>query len=140
MMYQVLDKDTIKSEILPYLPKAKRGFDTKSSLIEVVNSILYKLKTGCQWHMLPVKSLFSDVPLSYKTIFGHFRKWCKCGIWQQIWIRLLYKYRTCLDMSSIDLDGSHTPALRGGEKVAYQGRKKEKRQILCIYQIDKVYL
>ena len=29
-------------------------------------------------------------------------------------------------MSSVDLDGSHTPALRGGEQVAYQGRKKRK--------------
>lgn len=29
-------------------------------------------------------------------------------------------------MSSADLDGSHTTALRGGEGVAYQGRKKRK--------------
>ena len=29
-------------------------------------------------------------------------------------------------MSSVDLDGSHTPALRGGSQVAYQGRKKKK--------------
>lgn len=48
MMYQVLDKDTIKSEISPYLHRAKRGFETKSSFIEVVTSILYKSKTGCQ--------------------------------------------------------------------------------------------
>jgi len=39
-MYQVLDKDTIKEEILPHLSIAKRGFKTKSCLIEVVNSIL----------------------------------------------------------------------------------------------------
>lgn len=29
-------------------------------------------------------------------------------------------------MSSIQLDGTHTPAKRGGESVAYQGRKKSK--------------
>jgi len=126
MMYQVLDKDTINSEIIPYLPKAKRGFNTKSNMVEIVNCILYKLKTGCQWHMLPVKSLFSEIVLSYKTVFGHFRKWCKCDIWQQIWIHLLEKYKSHLDMSSVDLDGSHTPALRGGTQVAYQGRKKKK--------------
>ena len=28
------------------------------------------------------------------------------------------------DLSSVDLDGSHTPAIRGGEAVEYQGRKK----------------
>ncbi|MBP1631698.1 MAG: transposase [Bacteroidetes bacterium] len=125
-MYQVLDKDTIISEILPYLPKAKRGFITKSNRAEIVNCILYKLKTGCQWHMLPVTSLFSKVVLSYKTVFGHFRQWCKCGIWQQIWTHLLEKYKSFLDMSSVELDGSHTPAVRGGEEVAYQGRKKKK--------------
>jgi len=30
-MYEVLDKDTIKSEILPHLSVAKRGFATKST-------------------------------------------------------------------------------------------------------------
>ena len=29
-------------------------------------------------------------------------------------------------MSSIQLDGSHTPAKRGGEAVVYQNRKKSK--------------
>ncbi len=53
-MYTVLDKDTIKNEILPHLSKAKRGYVTQSCLIEVVNAILYKLKTGCQWAFLPV--------------------------------------------------------------------------------------
>ena len=31
-----------------------------------------------------------------------------------------------MDLSSADLDGSHTTALRGGEELAYQGRKKRK--------------
>ena len=43
-MYAVLDKDTIKNSILPYLSTAKRGFITKSCLIDIVNAILYKLK------------------------------------------------------------------------------------------------
>lgn len=125
-MYQVLDKYTIKTEILPHLSVAKRVFVTKSSLVEIVNCILYKLKSGCQWSMLPVVSLFSEVVLSYKTVFGHFRKWCKNGDWKNSWIALLDKYKSELDMSSIDIDGSHTTALRGGEQVAYQGRKKRK--------------
>ena len=125
-MYQVLDKDTIRIEILPHLSVAKRGFQTRSCLIEVINSILYKLKTGCQWHMLPVKSLFSEVVLSYKTVFGHFRKWCKNAEWEYCWTKILEKYKSFLDLSSADLDGSHVTALRGGEEVAYQGRKKRK--------------
>ena len=125
-MYQVLSKDTIENEIIPHLSVAKRGFKTKSCLIEVVNSILYKLKTGVQWEFLPVESLFSKVFLSYKTVFGHFRKWCKNGDWRNSWIQLLSNHKSALDLSSADIDGSHTPALKGGEAVAYQGRKRKK--------------
>lgn len=42
-MYQVLDKDTINKEIIPYLSLAKRGFKTNSCLAEIVNCILYKI-------------------------------------------------------------------------------------------------
>ena len=125
-MYQVLDKDTIKTEILPYLPTAKRGYVTKSNMEEIINSILYKLKTGCQWHMLPVEGLFTEEVLSYQAVYWHFRKWSKDGSWQACWIQLLDNHKAELDLSSIDIDGSHTPALRGGEEVAYQGRKKKK--------------
>jgi hypothetical protein len=49
-MYQALGKDTINAEIISHLSMAKRGFKTKNCLLEIVNNILYKLKTGCQWH------------------------------------------------------------------------------------------
>jgi transposase len=71
-------------EILPHLSVAKRGYTTKSQLVEIVNAILYNLKTGIQWAYLPVSSLFSEVVLSYKSVFWHFRKWCKNGEWQEI--------------------------------------------------------
>ncbi len=58
LMYIVLDKDIIKCEIVPYLPLAKRGFQVTVPLEEIVNAVLYKLKTGVQWYQLPVKSLF----------------------------------------------------------------------------------
>ena len=47
-MYEVLYKDTIISEILPHLSLAKRGYTYKGDIVEVINSILYKLKTGVQ--------------------------------------------------------------------------------------------
>ena len=49
-----------------------------------------------------------------------------------MWRDLLNKYRHLLDMSSIQLDGSHTPAKRGGEFVEYQGRKKAKTSNMLI--------
>lgn len=123
-MYKVFDKYTIISEILPHLSIEKRGFICKANIVEVINCILYKLKTGIQWHQLPVTALFSDVVLSYKTVFYHFRKWSKKGEWKSVWINLLSKHRDKLNMSSVDLDGSHTRTTKGEEFVGYQGRKK----------------
>jgi len=125
-MYYVLSKDTIEQEIIPNLPQAKRGYKPTAPVSEIINCILYKLKTGMQWHLLPVESLFSKQVLSYKTVFGHYRNWCKQGAWKICWIELLKKHKTSIDLSSVDLDGSHTTALRGGEEVGYQGRKKRK--------------
>lgn len=123
-MYKVLRKDTIETEIVPYLPIPKRGFKTKVSLCEVVNCILYKLKTGIQWHLLPILHLFSDNALHYKTIFGYYRKWCEENVWKACWTGFLSQNKGKVDLSSSDLDDSHTIVLRGGEEMGYQGRKK----------------
>ena len=125
-MYEVLVKDTIKFEILPHLSVAKRGHVSKSDLLEVIQRILYKLKTGCQWHILPVSSVFTRRVLHYKTVYGHFRKWLRNGEWEKVWDIVLKRYKSFLDMSSVDLDASPTTALRGGECSGYQGRKKRK--------------
>ncbi|MEQ9445219.1 MAG: transposase family protein [Rhodospirillaceae bacterium] len=43
-----------------------------------------------------------------------------------LWIAVLNLCRQLLDMSSVEFDGSHTPAKQGGQQVGYQGRKKSK--------------
>src|SRR5690606_15276678 len=75
LMYKVLDKDMIKTEIVPYLPLPKRGFPPTVALEEIVNAILYKLKTGVQWELLPVSSLFGEKKLSWQSVYYHYRKW-----------------------------------------------------------------
>lgn len=125
-MYQVLDKDTIEMEITPHIPISNKGPRISVPIAELVNCILYKLKTGVQWELLPVGSLFSDKVLHPKTVFGHYRNWCKKDVWREGWIGLLSRHKSGLNLSSSDLDGSHTPALKGGEDVGYQGRKKRK--------------
>ena len=135
-MYQVLSKDIIEMEIVPNIPLQKRGFATTVPLAEIINSILYKLKTGVQWEYLPVESLFSEKVLKYQSVYYHYRKWCKAAVWKHCWIQLLSKYKSKLDLSSGDLDGSHTPALKGGQQVGYQGRKKRKTTN-AIYLTDR---
>ncbi len=135
-MYYILSKDIIESEIICHLPVRKRGFKPQAPTCEIINCILYKLKTGIQWHLLPVDSLFSTHVLNYKTVLGHYRRWCKEGIWKKCWIELLKKYRSFFDLLMINLDGSHSSCIRGGEEVAYQGRKK-RQMTNALYLTDR---
>ncbi len=68
-MYEVLDKDIIEFEIVKYIPENKRGFKPRLSIVAIVNAILYKLKTGLQWYMLPVKSLFPELDYSWNSVY-----------------------------------------------------------------------
>lgn len=118
-MYTVFDKYTTEMEIIPYLPKTKRGFPPTVPLVEIVNAILYKLKTGVQWHQLPVKALFDDSPLSWNAVYYHYIKWCLSATLKYCWISFLSVHRQELDLSSVDFNGSQTPAIRGGTNVEY---------------------
>jgi transposase len=121
----ILSKDTIKNHIVPLLPMAKRGRKlTEADQISVVGAIFYRLKTGCQWEQLPVKSFF-DKPYSYKTVFYHFNQWSKQGIWQKVWVSLLSAHKKHLDMSTIQLDGTQTRCYKARQSSGYQSRKAD---------------
>ena len=86
-----------------------------------------------------MESLFSTSVLHYKTVFGHYRRWCKEGIWKKCWIELLRKYKSYFDLLLVNLDGSHSSCIRGGEAVAYQGMRKRKTAN-SLYLTDKQWL
>ena len=46
---EVLDKTTIEKWILPCLTVGERGKGIKVAMTDLIDAILYKLKTGCQW-------------------------------------------------------------------------------------------
>ena len=74
--------------------------------------------------MLQIGHLFSGELPSWNTVFHHYRKWSVKEEWQRIYSGILNKNKSKLDLSISHIDGSHTPAYRGGEKTEYQGRKK----------------
>gem|GEM_PF-2573705 len=48
-MMSLLAKDTLKKEILPFLPFPKHGKRfSETLLLGIFNLILYRLETGCQ--------------------------------------------------------------------------------------------
>lgn len=119
-------KAQINRNIVPHLSKGKRGPKCKVELWRVVRAILYRMKTGIQWRELPIKSLFGRHAISWKSVYYYFSKWSGDGSMYLLWANLLRIYRSILDMSSVQLDGSQTIAKRGGESVGYQNRKKAK--------------
>lgn len=50
----------------------------KYPLREIMNAILYLVKTGCQWRMLP-----KDFP-PYNTVFYYFNKWKLEGVFEEL--------------------------------------------------------
>jgi len=54
--------------------KRRRKYDLR----EIINAILYLLKTGCQWRMLP-----GDFP-HWKIVYYYFSTWKKNGIWSEM--------------------------------------------------------
>ena len=109
-----VDKGTIDELIVPHLSKGKRGFKSKIPFTQVVLAIFYRLKTGCQQRELPLKQFTDTVGMSWESVYYYFNKWSKDGSWKSVWIALLHSKRALLDISLVQLDGSHTPAKRGG--------------------------
>jgi len=61
------------------LPPAKPGGRPRSvDLREVTNGILYVVRGGCAWRMMP-----HDLP-PWSTCYDYFRKWRNDGLWRRI--------------------------------------------------------
>lgn len=119
----ILSASKIKLLVLPHMSVGKRGFKSRLCLIKVLQLIFKRLKTGCQWRELSVQEYFGSDKVSWPIIYYYFRKWSVDGSFQRVWIALLQANKHRLDLSSVQLDGSHTPCKRGGIAVGYQGRK-----------------
>ncbi|WP_245897284.1 transposase [Hymenobacter nivis] len=57
-------------------------------------------------------------------MYARFNTWRKDGSWQRMWLHLLRQNKAYLDCSSVQPDGSHTPAKNGGAAIGYQARKR----------------
>ena len=75
-------------ELAPLLPAAKPGGRPRAvDMREVINAILYVLRSGCTWRMVP-----HDLP-PWSTAWGYFRRWRKNGTWERIHDALRPKVR-----------------------------------------------
>lgn len=95
-------------------------------MVKIIQTIIKRLKTGCQWREISVKDYFGEEKISWQNVYYFFNKWCKDGSFKNIWVQLLNRNKRLLDMSCVQLDGSQTRCRMGGESTGYQSRKSAK--------------
>jgi len=108
--------------IRKYLPARMRRGRPRIDRRWVINAILYVVRTGCQWRMLP-----ADFP-NWSTVYGIFRKWSNDGCWRRIHDALRRQVRKAAGKkptpSVAILDSQSIRTAEGGEERGYDAGKK----------------
>ena len=90
---------------------------------EVVNAILYVLRSGCPWRLLPY-----EFP-AWQTVYYYFRRWQREGAWDRVLTALRMQMRVKQGRNPepsaaiIDSQSTKTSAVRGPEKGYDAGKK-----------------
>ncbi len=108
----------------PLIPAvAEDATNVAYSRREIVNGILYVLRSGCPWRLVP-----HDLP-AWGTVYWYFRTWRNEGVWDQILHTLRKQVRHKQgrepepSAAVIDSQSIKTSAVRGPEKGFDMGKK-----------------
>jgi transposase len=107
--------------LLPTMPPGKKGGRPWRNNRQVLEGILWVLKTGARWRDLPER-----YP-SPSTCWRRLKLWEEMDIWLDIWRALLAQLdeQQYLMWEETFADGSFAPAKKGGSASARPRRAKE---------------
>ena len=108
--------------IAPLIVLPTGGAPKTTDLREVINAILYQLRTGCQWHLLP-----HDFPPE-GTVWDYFHRFKRSGLLEQIndTLRRAVRVQAGRDPepSLAIVDSQSTKGTRNSGEVGYDAGKK----------------
>src|ERR671910_2517146 len=106
--------------IAPLVPDAKPGGrPRKASSRELVNAILYALRAGCAWRLLP-----HDFP-PWQTVYYYLRRWQREGVWDRIHHMLVMA-----DRERAGREASPTAAILDSQSVRTADQKGDRRAMM----------
>ena len=66
--------------VKPLIPVYPGGRPRKTSMRDVLDAVLYLLRTGCQWRHLPPPPTFPP----WRTVYEYMRAFARAGVWETI--------------------------------------------------------
>ena len=96
-----------------YYSKKKSGRPLKLEIINIVKAIIYVLKTGSQWYMIPKE--FGN----YSSIKKHYLKYVKDGTLNELWYNKLneYTYKRKGKMNNMLMDCTLIKSVAGHDMI-----------------------
>lgn len=108
----------------PIVPKpSTQGRPPRLERRAIVNAILYVLRSGCPWRLLPL-----DFP-AWQTVYYYFRQWQRAGAWDRMLATLRMQMRIKQGRNPepsaavVDSQSIKTSPVRGPDKGYDPGKK-----------------
>lgn len=124
MNYPLMLSDSQWDEVKPYFDSKNRK--RKQSLQVIVSGIIYLLRTGCQWRMLP-----EEVYGKWNLLYYYYRKWMAYAVLEDLLYKVVGKLREnkgrTKEPSAAVVDTQSIKTSAGvSEQTGYDGGKKVK--------------